>query len=215
MGDRVREPVEARHVGRRHLERLVMLSDGVFAIAITLSAIELKPEAQPGESLLQAWATPLFVYFLSFLAIGQIWVVHRRIVAHLRDIDAIGTGINLFLLSLVALMPVVIRFALTTHTPGHEAMLVYVWGFAITFASIAAMWGYLAFIARLAPDVSRPLAWAWLLKKLVITGICVGVACYFAGWTIAAIVTGVTTIAARLTSWRLERNATGVSPAAP
>jgi uncharacterized membrane protein len=32
----------------------------------------------------------LTVYFLSFLLIGVIWVGHRRIVSHLRDIDGVG-----------------------------------------------------------------------------------------------------------------------------
>lgn len=56
---------------------------------------------------------PLTVYFLSFILTGVIWISHRCIVAHLRDIDGIGTGINLVLFSLVALTPVVIRFALS------------------------------------------------------------------------------------------------------
>ena len=51
------------------------------------------------------------MYFLSFLMIGPIWFNHRRIVLHLRDIGSIGTVINLMLLSLVALTPVMIRFA--------------------------------------------------------------------------------------------------------
>src|ERR1700748_3309031 len=84
MKVRTDEPVEDRHVAQRHLDRMVMLSDGIFAIAITLSAIELKPESVPGKTLWQIWATPLFVYFISFFIIGQLWLMHRRIVAHLR-----------------------------------------------------------------------------------------------------------------------------------
>lgn len=54
MESRVREPVSDHHIGQRHLDCLVMLSDGVFAIAITLSAIEIKSEAVPGRNL---WPT--------------------------------------------------------------------------------------------------------------------------------------------------------------
>ena len=77
-------PVKGHHVHQRHFDRLVMLSDGVFAIAMTLSAVELKTEAQPGESLLHAWIGPLLTYFVSFAIISSVWVRHRRTLAHLR-----------------------------------------------------------------------------------------------------------------------------------
>lgn len=165
MGNRVEEPVEARHVGQRHLDRLVLLSDGIFAIAITLSAIEIKPELKPGQSLWQAWSMPLAVYFLSFILIGVIWVSHRRVVAHLRDIDGIGTAINLVLLSLVALMPVVIRFSLA-ETAQDEAFLVYAVAVTATFTCMAILWAYVAFMAHLAPDLEPRLARIWLLEMI-------------------------------------------------
>ena len=165
MSRRGQEPVEDRHVGQRHLERLVMLSDGVFAIAITLSAIELKPEARAGESVWQAWSHPLLLYFLSFLLIGIVWSNHRRIVAHLRDVDTIGTVLNLLLLSLVALLPVVVRYSLDEAAQG-QALIVYATGLAATYLAIALMWLYLAFIARLAPDLDRRIALGWLLQLI-------------------------------------------------
>src|ERR1700744_1179314 len=119
-----RERPLANHQGQRHLERLVMLSDGIFAIAITLSAIEIKPETTGSGSLWQAWSLPLLIYFLSFFLIGLIWLVHRRIVAWLSHIAPIGTIINMALLSLVALVPVVVRFALT-YPQREGAFLVY------------------------------------------------------------------------------------------
>lgn len=167
MNNRVDEPVRDRHVGQRHLDRLVMLSDGIFAIAITLSAIELKPELKPGQSVWHAWSMPLQVYFLSFILIGLIWGNHRRIVAHLRDIDGIGTAINLLLLSLVALMPVVIRFALADPMQD-QAFVVYAVVIAATFGCMAVLWIHLAFIARLAPDLDPLTARIWLLEMIAV-----------------------------------------------
>lgn len=166
MGSRVQEPIEDRHVGQRHLDRLIMLSDGVFAIAITLSAIEIKPEAAVGLSLWQAWSKPLLLYFLSFLLIGVIWANHRRIVAHLRDIDAVGTAINMVLLSLVALMPVVIRFSFEDSSQ-QEAFTIYAIAIAATFTCMLAFWVYAAFIARLAPDLDRATAREWLVQMIL------------------------------------------------
>ncbi len=70
------KPVPGHHVHQRHFERLVMLSDGVFAIAMTLSAVELKPEPLPGASLAKMWALPLATYFVSFAIIAGVWVRH-------------------------------------------------------------------------------------------------------------------------------------------
>ena len=165
MSKRGQEAVEDRHVGQRHLDRLVMLSDGVFAIAITLSAIELKPEAHAGDSLWQAWSHPLLLYFLSFMLIGIVWFNHRRIVSHLRDVDAIGTVLNLLLLSLVALLPVVVRYSLTEAASG-QALMVYAAGLAATYLATALLWLHLAFIAQLAPDLDRRVALGWLLQLL-------------------------------------------------
>jgi uncharacterized membrane protein len=165
MGNRVLEPISDHHVGQRHLDRLVMLSDGVFAIAITLSAIEIKPETAPGETLWQAWSTPLLVYFLSFFLIGTVWAFHRRIVAHLRDVDPVGTMINLLLLSLVALMPVMIRFVFDGFQHG-QGLLVYGIALGATYACMAVLWLHLAFIARLAPDLAPGTARQWLLEML-------------------------------------------------
>jgi uncharacterized membrane protein len=142
---------------------MVMLSDGVFAIAITLSALEIRaPDTADTLSLWQAWSAPLLVYFLSFLRIGVVWFHHRRIVAHLRDIDGIGTAINLFLLSIVALMPMVTRYVIeVTHGKG---VAVYVAAVVATFGCMAVLWAHLAFVARLAPDVPRARALRWLLE---------------------------------------------------
>jgi len=105
--------VREHHVHQRHFDRLVMLSDGVFAIALTLSAVELRPEAKPGQGLLEIWGAPLLIYFLSFYLIAGVWHQHRRAMAQLRRIDTPLTVFTMLLLSLVALVPVLIRNMIT------------------------------------------------------------------------------------------------------
>jgi uncharacterized membrane protein len=165
MGSRVQEPISDHHVGQRHLDRMVMLSDGVFAIAITLSAIEIKPETAPGQSLWQAWSIPLLVYFFSFFIIGTVWMFHRRMVAHLRDIDGVGSAINLVLLCVVALMPVVNRFVFTDAVHA-SSITVFAAMMVVTFVLLAVFWGYLAFVAKLAPDLPRSTARLWLIEMM-------------------------------------------------
>ena len=69
------------------LERLILFSDAVFAIAITLMVIEIKiPEIHRNEVTDELLVNklgeliPKFIGFLvSFLLIGQYWVVHHRL----------------------------------------------------------------------------------------------------------------------------------------
>lgn len=166
MKSRVDEPVEARHVGQRHLDRLIMLSDGIFAIAITLSAIEIHPEIKSGQSLWQAWSMPLLVYLVSFVLISGIWYFHRRMVAHLRDIDGIGTAINLVLLGLVALMPVVVRFVIIDAGNSIDTFALYSLAIAVTYSCMAILWLHVAFIAQLAPDLEPGIAKILLLELI-------------------------------------------------
>ncbi|WP_430387436.1 TMEM175 family protein [Dyella sp. 20L07] len=200
----------SRHAGLKHLERLVMLSDGVFAIAITLSALEIRPEPGEGVSLWQAWGPPLLIYFLSFFLIGLVWLVHRRIVSYLHDIDAISTIINMVLLSLVALVPVVVRFALT-HPTREGAFLVYALAFAVLYAVMALLWGYTAFLARLAPDVSRAVASELLCKLCFAVAVFAAVAMYQLGLMVAAVICVLVALPLRWMAWRQGQRAATAS----
>lgn len=95
------------------LERLILFSDAVFAIAITLLAIEIKvPEIEPAgiteNSLLQALAhlIPKFAGFLiSFLLIGQYWIVHHRLFGFVINFTGRLVWLNILFLLAIALMP--------------------------------------------------------------------------------------------------------------
>lgn len=218
MGNRVLEPISDHHVGQRHLDRLVMLSDGVFAIAITLSAIEIKPEIKVGQSLWDAWKFPLMVYFMSFLLIGGVWAIHRRIVAHLRDVDGTATALNLLLLSLVALMPVVIRVSFASAESGSAAlgsasMVIYALSVAANYACLAAFWFYAALVAGLAPDVDRRLAWGWLYGKLFIVAIFIALTLYALQLRVLAVICTLLALALRFISTRMEKSAKKDAPA--
>lgn len=94
------------------LERMVLFSDAVFAIAITLLIIEVKvPEIHEqvtDKLLLQALAhlIPKFVGFIvSFLLIGMYWTVHHRIFGFVIHYNRRLLWINLFFLFFIVLMP--------------------------------------------------------------------------------------------------------------
>jgi uncharacterized membrane protein len=94
------------------LERMILFSDAVFAIAITLLAIELKVPAivtditdhKLAESLNEM--IPKFIGFLiSFLIIGQYWTTHHRLFGFVVNYNLRLMWLNLFFLLAVVLMP--------------------------------------------------------------------------------------------------------------
>ena len=94
------------------VERLAALSDGLFAVAMTLLVLDLKvPVAQGIESdqaLLGAlWqlAPRLVVYLMSFLTLGIFWVGQQAQLSHFARSDRHLTWIHLVFLFSVSLMP--------------------------------------------------------------------------------------------------------------
>ncbi len=94
-------------------ERLVFFSDAVFAIAITLLALEIQlPDALFNTSpitfgaLMGALVPHLFAYVLSFLVIGIYWTYHHRVFRYIRAYDRRLIWLNLYLLMVVAFIPV-------------------------------------------------------------------------------------------------------------
>jgi uncharacterized membrane protein len=95
------------------LERMILFSDAVFAIAITLLVIEIKvPEIEKHEVndrlLLQALGhlIPKFMGFLiSFMIIGLYWTIHHRMFGYVVNYTRRTMVLNLMFLFAVALMP--------------------------------------------------------------------------------------------------------------
>jgi uncharacterized membrane protein len=94
------------------LERLILFSDAVFAIAITLLVIEIKiPEVHENVSnkaLLHALVhlIPKFIGFLvSFMLIGLYWTIHHRMFGFVTSYDGRLLFLNLAFLFFIALMP--------------------------------------------------------------------------------------------------------------
>ncbi|MBE2236600.1 MAG: DUF1211 domain-containing protein [Caldilineaceae bacterium] len=100
---------EQNHLG---LERLVFFSDAVFAIAITLLALEVRlpvgggelSNAQLFDDLLAIWPKYLS-YVISFLVIGTFWLGHHRRFLLIKHYDRNLLFLNLLLLMVIAFIP--------------------------------------------------------------------------------------------------------------
>lgn len=95
------------------LERMILFSDAVFAIAITLLVIEIKiPELEKehisDKALLEGLGhlIPKFIGFIvSFVMIAIYWNVHHRMFGYVTSYSRKLLGLNLFFLFFIALMP--------------------------------------------------------------------------------------------------------------
>jgi uncharacterized membrane protein len=91
------------------MNRLNNLSDGVFAIALTLLAFDLRlPEDIPIPELsrkLLDLAPKFMVYLISFVVIGGAWGAHQRMLRQIKRGDGVLVWFNLFCLLFVGLIP--------------------------------------------------------------------------------------------------------------
>ncbi len=117
------------------LERMILFSDAVFAIVITLMAIEIKiPETEErlsNESLLHGLrqlAPVILAYIVSFFFIGNIWYRHLKIFSIVKDYDGGLVVRNLLLLFFIGLFP----FSASILTRSHSNSF----GFFIYFGVI-------------------------------------------------------------------------------
>jgi uncharacterized membrane protein len=92
--------------------RLEALTDGIFAVAMTLLVIELKvpePESVHDPSELARGVVrliPTFIaWIISFFVLAIFWFSHHRLFHHVRAVDPKLLWLNVLYLSLVSLMP--------------------------------------------------------------------------------------------------------------
>lgn len=91
--------------------RFEAFSDGVFAIAATLLALEIRvadlSDAAPEVIRQELWHLfpHIISYATSFTVIGVIWLNHHALFHFLKRVDRISLIINLFLLMCIAFIP--------------------------------------------------------------------------------------------------------------
>lgn len=142
------------HRGDASLDRLLFFSDGVFAIAITLLAIELHvPHGWDGTAamLFRESSGMLVAFVLSFAVVGVFWNAHRRLFLGMTKFTTGVFVLNLMLLGGIALMP----FATVLLYSGPDTLdrfALYLGLVSLIGVIDGLTYGYAAFVA----DVMRP-----------------------------------------------------------
>lgn len=95
----------------KSLDRFTGFSDGVFAIAITILALELTVPILSNPSSGQLWQAirdevpNIFSFTLSFVLIGRYWMIHHNFFQQLRSYDNGLIWFNLLFLMTICFLP--------------------------------------------------------------------------------------------------------------
>ena len=209
------EPL-AKREERHAYDRLIMLSDGVFAIAITLAALEIKPPAHWGGSAQELFfniGPSLGAYAVTFLVISAFWFGNRRILSQLVRVDAIATMLFLVMLGLVALQPAGVKL-LVEYGAGGQAFWIYYSLIVMSGVVQAASWGYAAFIGKLvSPEIGVGLRWVRFVHALLLAPVmaAVAIAVSHKPTTLTVGIAVAVVVAVRFTRGALERRFGGRS----
>jgi uncharacterized membrane protein len=129
------------------LGRVLALSDGVFAIALTVLVLELALPAATTEdtlgSALRDLGPKYFAYVLTFVTIGTMWLIHRLMFRRIVRTNSTLLILNLLLLLAVTFQPfptaVLGQFGGTT-----TATVFYACSVSATSCISTGMWWYIS-----------------------------------------------------------------------
>lgn len=146
--------------GSADIDRVVTLTDGVIAIAITLLVLDIAvpeiPDALVSDELGEAlWdlRPQVYGFLLSFALIAYYWLSHRLVFSHLRRIDLTLTVINFCFLLMVAFIPFAAALLADYH-PDSLAVAVYAGIMALAGIAQLAIYVYPSVKGHLHPSVS-------------------------------------------------------------
>jgi len=94
------------------LDRILVLSDGIFAFSLTLLALNLVvPQLTPGQGSIELQEklageiTDFIIFFWSFFIVSFYWLNHHRVFRYIKRYDGIMIWCNLILLMFITLVP--------------------------------------------------------------------------------------------------------------
>ena len=173
------------------LERLIFFSDAVFAIAITLLALDIRLPAgaeMANDGQLFRMLTGLwpkyFAYILSFWVIGLYWISHHRKFLFIERFDTRLLRLNLALLMVIAFIP--FPTAVMSANGGRTATIFYALVMILGGLLVTALWWYVVhnhYIGAL--EHNRKFLWQEVTTPLATAGIfllSIGLAFWNDGW---------------------------------
>jgi uncharacterized membrane protein len=168
------EENESMKRSRYGLDRLLALSDGVFAFAVTLLVLDLAvPVLSPGASSADLWQalSKEYVNFLSYLTsfviAGVWWNAHNRNFSRIRNSDSTLRWLNLLFLLWIALLPFFTKI-LDQYNTLQIAVVLYATDQAAAGVFMGLSWWYASKNHRL---VDKDLKESEIRSRLVINAV--------------------------------------------
>ncbi len=154
-------------------ERLAAISDGIFAVAMTLLVLDLRTPAESAiHSEAELWraivalAPRVLVYLMSFLTLGIFWVGQQTQLNHLERSDRDLTWLHLAFLFAVSLTP--FSTSLMAEFISYRVALVAYWANILLLGILAYVsWTYAVRARLVKPDVTNEVSDAF--KRRVIS----------------------------------------------
>ena len=173
MADSHLQAAESARSQEKEVARIAAFSDGVFAIAVTLLALQLRV---PFGERVDVWAAlrdlwPSFVSFaISFVVIGGYWIAHHRLFSLIERYDRRLLWLNLLSLFFIVLMPFTTSL-IGVHGGSDVSVIVYALsvaaaGFANTAMAAYALGGRRLCSATVDDRVARFQIWRGLVIAL-------------------------------------------------
>jgi uncharacterized membrane protein len=147
------ETLRMREAPGEDLSRLLSLSDGVFAFALTLLVLTLTVPAintaglnsqqtsgALGAALLQHYGQFL-AYIFAFIMIALWWMAHHRTFRYIERYDSVLLDLNLALLLEIAVLPFILE-VFTAYQDTQVAVILFASIEGITGLTLNAIWTY-------------------------------------------------------------------------
>lgn len=141
-------------------DRLVLLCDGIFAIAITLLVLDIRlPEGLTASnfySVLQGMEIHVVSYLITFVVIALYWMHHRRLMQDAKRLDRTFTCLTFLFLAFIAFFPATSSLLANYEAAPRMVVVIYTLLLSACGFSATLLWLYASWKHRLIdPETSQ------------------------------------------------------------
>ena len=150
--------------------RLEALTDGIFAVTMTLLVLDLKLPDVAGDTPRQAVARLVGLlphlddYVISFVVLCVFWLAHLRVLRRIEEVDASFTWLNLLFLLFTTFVPPLTAF-LGHNSEQPVAAVTYGCNLILILLCEALMWRRAAHHLMKDPEVDGDALWRFMRRR--------------------------------------------------